>query len=58
MCKYCERIDFTTGNGTYYTPNGGAAIWHGLVLYGIEIRSHLELINYCPWCGRKLEEEE
>lgn len=57
MCRYCEKVNLHTNNGSYYEDNDGAAIWHGLVYWGIEIRSKLVFINYCPWCGRKLEEK-
>ena len=56
MCKHCETVDIYTNNGSYYVPNGDAAIWHGLVTWGIEIRSKMVAIRYCPWCGRELKE--
>ncbi len=55
MCKHCEKVSLHTDKRLYYKDNDGAIIWHELYSWGIEIRSKRVLINYCPWCGRKLE---
>lgn len=58
MCKYCEEISYKTPNGICYGgPVGQGEIWW------ISDKQHFHwqgyedvlVIQYCPWCGRKLE---
>lgn len=59
MCKYCEEIEFEARSGLIkFARNGGANIRFDPEDVGflLEVASGLTYaVEYCPWCGRKLE---
>lgn len=71
MCKYCENTPFklTDFNEETMEPISKVTDNHFLSIYipwKMEVKNYLSPImcigttieiNYCPWCGRKLEEE-
>ena len=51
MCEYCD------GTATIDTKLDFMSVEHGYIEVYIEDSNNYFIINYCPMCGKKLEEE-